>query len=219
MKINKETIIILSISIIFLAGFGFLVYFFNPSVKSAPTPINPDLLIKDTIHMTGAKEAKVTLVEFGDYQCPACGQIYPITEELIKIYGQNPNFNFVYRHFPLPQHKNARIAAEAAEAASAQGKFWEMHKLLYENQNEWSEISDPVSIFKKYAEQINLNTSEFVDALNRHTYINIVQFDMNAGIKISLDYTPTLFINGIEEKNINLNSLKAEIDALIESRY
>jgi len=214
-KINKEAIIIPAVGVTFLIGFGLLLYFFTPSSVSPSISIDENLLTKETSHMTGQKEASVTVVEFGDYQCPACGQTYPLTEELIKIYGQNSDFNFVYRHFPLPQHKNAQIAAEAAEAAGAQGKFWEMHKLLYENQDEWSEDSNPLPIFEKYAEALRLDTQEFIDALNGHTYADIVKSDASDGKKIPLDHTPTLFINGIEEKNISLYNLKEKINSLL----
>ncbi len=217
MRITKEIIIISTIGIVFLIGFGFLIYFFNSSVNSPTISINSDLLIKETSHMTGTLGSKVTLVEFGDYQCPACGQMFPLTEEIIKTYGQNPNFNFVYRHFPLPQHKNSIIAAEVAEAAAAQGKFWEMHKLIYMNQDEWSEESEPLLIFKGYAEKLGLNVSKFINDLNQNIYKEIIQSDSSDGMRIPLDHTPTLFINGIEEQNINLSNLKRKIDVLLQS--
>ncbi|PIR57798.1 MAG: disulfide bond formation protein DsbA [Parcubacteria group bacterium CG10_big_fil_rev_8_21_14_0_10_38_31] len=217
MGINKETAIILIIGIVFIIGFGILVFFFNPSVTSPLTPVDQDLLIRETSHMTGKQNAKVTLVEFGDYQCPACGQMAPLMEELIQTYGENPNFNFAYRHFPLPQHGNAKIAAEVAETAGVQGKFWEMHNLLYENQAEWSEEPDPLPIFEKYAGQLGLNIQEFTNSINQNTYKGIVQSDADDGRKIPLAHTPTIFINGIEEKNINLNNLKEKIDSLLNS--
>jgi len=215
MGLSKETIIISTIGIIFFIGFGFLVYFFNPSVNPPATSIDQGLLVRDTSHMTGKKGAKVTVVEFGDYQCPACGQVAPLIEELVQTYGENPDFNFVYRHFPLPKHGNAKIAAEVAESAEAQGKFWEMHKLLYANQSEWSESLEPLSIFKRYAEELGLDIPEFTNSLDQHTYAERVQSDANDGRKIPLDHTPTLFINGIEEKSINLSNLKEKIDTLL----
>lgn len=215
MEINKETIIISTIGIVFFIGFGFLVYFSNSFVKSPTTSVDQSLLVRDMSHMTGTRGAKVTMVEFGDYQCPACGQIAPLMEDLIQTYGENPDFNFVYRHFPLPQHGNAKIASEAAEAAGAQGKFREMHNLLYEKQGEWSDASEPLSIFKRYAESLYLDVPTFTKDIEEHTYLDIVQSDANDGRKIPLDHTPTIFINGVEEKNINLPNLKEKIDTLL----
>src|ERR1700675_3384590 len=116
---TKESKIIFSIAAVVIIGMIALISLSPKESKFTDT----SLLLSHANHMTGVATAKVNIVEFADYQCPACGIAYPILKQVIDTYGKNPDFNFVFRNFPLSQHKNALIAAEAAEAASAQGKF------------------------------------------------------------------------------------------------
>ncbi len=114
---EKEAKVILSISVLVIIG---VILFIILGSKSTTPTLSSSALLDNAIHMTGKKDAKVTIVEFGDFECPACGQFSSVSKQLIDTYGKNPEFNFVFRNFPLPQHKNALIAAEAAEAAGAQ---------------------------------------------------------------------------------------------------
>jgi protein-disulfide isomerase len=113
-----------------------------------------------THHVTGNGKAGVTLIEYGDYQCPYCGAFYPIVKQAVAKY--NNQITFQFRNLPLIEiHKNAMGAARAAEAAGMQGKFWEMHDMIYENQNNWSENSNAAVIFEGYAKQLGLNADQF----------------------------------------------------------
>jgi protein-disulfide isomerase len=108
---------------------------------------------------------------------------------------------FVYRHFPLPQHGNAIIAAQAAEAAGLQGKFWEMHDLLFTHQNEWETIADPRAKFSSYAQTIGVNTVTFLKDIDSEVVQGRVSQDYKESVKNNLSYTPTFFVNGWRIQN------------------
>ena len=137
----------------------------------------------------------VTLEEFGDYQCPPCGLIHPTLKSLKSEFGAN--LNFVFRNLPLTHlHKNAMLAAQAAEAARVQGRFWEMHDLLYESQKQWSEEADPKPIFMKFAQDIGLDTARFDVDLNSMEVKSRIQADLDAAAKQGITGTPTILIDG-----------------------
>ena len=150
-------------------------------------------LVRDYSHKVGIAEAKVALVEFADFQCPACGAFYPSLKQATKEYQDR--FSFTYRHFPLPSHPNAKEAALTSEAASGQGKFWEMQALLYERQKEWSEVADPTPIFEKYSLELNLNLDEFRKSVGDEANLVRVNQDSQDGSNLGVNSTPTLFIN------------------------
>lgn len=141
--------------------------------------------------------AKVTLIEYSDFQCPACGAYYPVVKQLEKDF---PALNVVYRHFPLPQHGNARVAAQAAEAAGAQGKFWEMHDLLFDNQTFWSEEKNPAGIFEAYAQKLGLNLDKFRTDANGQAAKTKINADVQSGDK-EITGTPTFFLNNQKIQN------------------
>lgn len=146
--------------------------------------------VSDKDHSEGSKNAKVTLVEYGDYQCPYCGQAYPIVKKIQEAMGDK--LHFVFRNFPLSQiHPHALHAAEAAEAAAAQGKFWEMHDTLYENQKRLDDES-----LAEYAQQIGLDVDKFVADMENGTYEEKVKADFLSGVESGVNGTPTFFING-----------------------
>jgi len=214
MKISREAWTITIISAVFVIIIGLLVWK-SPGFTSSTTPVDQTLLVHPANHMTGTLGAKVTLVEFGDYQCPACGAAYPAIKQAVDAYKTNSNFNFVFRNFPLPQHANALIAAEAAEAAGAQGKYWEMHDALYTNQNEWAESSDPLSFFVKYATAIGLDANKFKSDVSANKYKDVISADQSDDTKLGLDHTPTVFLNGVEATDLSVAGLKAKIDPLL----
>lgn len=183
-----------------------------PITDETPATLSHDQLVTEESAMTGSISAKVTLVEWGDFQCPACASVAPIVEELIAKYGTNPDFNFVFRHFPLPQHQNAKIASEAAIAAGAQNKFWEMYALLYKQQREWSLVSDPRTLFATYASTLGLDKTAFDTALEKHTFADFVDADKQTGTTLGLSHTPTLYLNGIEQTSVSLVALTKAID-------
>ena len=137
----------------------------------------------------------VTLEEFGDYQCPPCGELHPTLKKLEAQYG--PNLNFIFRNYPLTEiHKNALLAAQAAEAARVQDRFWEMHDLLYENQKVWSDDVNPKPIFLKFARDLGLDTERFVRDLGGEEVKMRIEADQEAATKMGVNGTPTVFING-----------------------
>lgn len=144
---------------------------------------------KDT---QGDPKAPVRIVEFGDFQCPACGAAYPITKDIVA--KNSSKIYFVFRHFPLSIHPNAQIAAQNAEAATLQGKFWQMHDILYEKQNEWTPMQDPQPKFDEYAKSIGIDINKFHDDIKNT--IGEVNSDYTLGNKVGVDSTPTFFING-----------------------
>jgi len=137
----------------------------------------------------------VTLEEFGDYQCSPCGALHPSLKKLKQEFG--PNLNFVFRNLPLTTlHKNALAAAQAAEAARMQGRFWEMHDLLYENQDLWKDDINPKNIFWKFAADLGLDTGRFMsDMADRQVNLRI-EADQSAAAELGIDGTPTLLIDG-----------------------
>ena len=142
-------------------------------------------------HVAGDANAPVTLVEYGDYECPHCGHAYPIVKSIQHRLGKK--LRFVFRNFPLAEsHPHARHAAEAAEAAAAQGKFWEMHDAIYENQTQL-EDDDLVAT----ARRLRLDAQEIARALEEGTYTARVREDFRSGIRSGVNGTPTFFINGL----------------------
>ncbi len=141
-------------------------------------------------HVQGPAHAPVTLVEYGDYQCPFCGEAYLVLKEVKKQMGDD--LRFVFRNFPLTEmHPYAFIAAEAAEAAGAQGRFWEMHNMLYGNQ----EHLEPEALVG-YAKALRLDAGRFVREMNAGTYAARIRHDFQTGLMSGVNGTPTLFING-----------------------
>jgi protein-disulfide isomerase len=154
----------------------------------------------------GDANAPVTVVEFTDFQCPACAAMHPILDEVLKSYGNK--VRFVVRDFPLNQHEFARKAAEAANAANAQGKFFEYITLLFKNQK----ALDTPSL-KKYASEVGLDRARFDAALDRGVYAAEVQKDVTDGEIYGVGSTPTIFVNGVQLRTLSTEGLKAAIDA------
>ena len=142
-------------------------------------------------HIRGPREAPVTMVEYGDYECPFCGQAYYVLKE-IKLRAGNL-MRFVFRNFPLTTvHPHAERAAEAAEAAGAQGKFWEMHDLLFENQQALKDQD-----LMEYATIVGLDIPRFVREMREGRYLNRIREDFLSGARSGVNGTPTFFINGL----------------------
>jgi len=145
----------------------------------------------------GSSNAKVTIVEFSDFQCPFCARFYSQTlKEIDEQYIKTGKVKLVYRDFPLSFHQYAQKAAEAAECANEQGKFWEYHDLLFERQEEWS--NGGIQKFKEYAQELGLDSAKFNDCLDSGKFAQEVQKDSVDGQAYGVSGTPTFFINGIE---------------------
>ena len=216
---SNETKILVGISVVTIViVVGAAMTFGGKSSDTTSTkPIsNTAALVRSDSHVDGPKDAKVTVVEFGDYQCPACGAAYPTVTQILAAYkGQ---IRYVFREFPLPMHQNAQAAAEAAEAAGAQGKYFDMYNLLYTNQTEWGETNNANDYFIKYAQQLKLNMDTFKSDITSKKYAKKIQKDMDDGDAVSVDSTPTFFINGVkEEGGMQYSDFKDKIDAAIKA--
>jgi protein-disulfide isomerase len=171
--------------------------------------------ITSTDWVTGDKNAKVSVIEYGDFQCPACGAYEPMVEQLEKQYASN--VEFVFRNFPLPQHANAPITAAAAEAAGLQGKYWEMHDLLYQKQAEWSDVSGDTIVatyLDAYAQSLGLDVQKFNTDINSDAVKQKVQHDVASGNAAQVDHTPTFFVNLTQIPN---PQSAAEFEAVINA--
>ncbi len=164
----------------------------TPTFEWQIPPLDEDDWIK------GGDSAGMIIIEYSDYQCPACSGTNTIIERLAEAFPDE--LRVVHRHFPLSSiHDKAVLSSEAAEAAGAQGKFWEMHNLLFDRQNQWSGLSleQAQAQFVEYAQELGLNTQTFADALDNGTYREKVQQAYNDAVNLGLRGTPTLFINGL----------------------
>jgi protein-disulfide isomerase len=142
-------------------------------------------------HIDGPADAAVTLVEYGDYECPYCGAAYPIVKEIQQRMGDR--LRFVFRNFPITtSHPHAEQAAEAAEAAAVQDTFWEMHDVLYENQRR---LDDPA--LHSYAEQVGLDVARFDREMAEHVHASRVREDFMSGVRSGVNGTPSFYINGV----------------------
>jgi protein-disulfide isomerase len=145
----------------------------------------------DRDHIQGARDATVTLVEYGDYECPYCGSAYPIVKQVQAAMGNG--LRFVFRNFPITTaHPHAEQAAEAAEAAAAQGRFWPMHDLLYENQQRL-EAEDLLA----YAGRLGLDATRFKSEFEEHVHAPRVHEDFMSGVRSGVNGTPTFYVNGV----------------------
>ncbi len=181
----------------------------NAPDKSGGTPTN---------HIQGEGKSGITLVEYGDYQCPFCGQYYPIVKQVQAKY--NDQIFFQFRNYPLPNlHPNAFSAARAAEAASMQNKFWEMHDALYETQDQWSQMSDAAPFFSQVAEKLGLNVTQFKKDYASSKANDLINADLAAGNKLGVTGTPTFFLDGKKiEVTQNPASFEKAIDAALAKK-
>lgn len=172
--------------------------------------------ISDKDHVKGGSDASVTLIEYGDYQCPACAFFAPVVDQLVEEYGGK--VKLVYRHFPLLSiHDNALASARAAEAAGLQEKFWEMHALLYDKQTDWEKESDPKDKFVSYIEGLGLDKEKFLTDYESDSVKDKVNADLASANSLALSSTPTFFINGVKLKNPkNYEDFKKMIDEYLK---
>lgn len=198
---RTELKIMIPIAVVIVAIGGFLVFKSDGSTgapASVGQPVDQSKLVRTTSHMTGSPSAKVQLVEFGDYECPSCGEAYQPVKALVDQYSTDSNFNFVFREFPIATvHPNASIAAEAAEAAGEQGKYFEMHDLLYANQTKWSDSGSPMQFFVQYAQQLGLNVGTFQAEVDANKFASVIAADVADGTAVNVTATPTFFVNGV----------------------
>lgn len=186
----------------------------SPSAQNPGAPVEMSLLTANAAHSITFSDAKVTITEFADYQCPACAQYYPEMKQIQKEYEGKVNFYF--RHFPLPMHGFARTAAKAAEAAGEQNKFWEMTELLFARQESWTQ--NPTESFIGFAKELGLDEKAFTELLNSNKYDSRIEQDIKDATALSVNSTPTIFIN---DKKITTaptaQNLRTEIDKILNN--
>lgn len=181
----------------FIVVLGLIVWGLVLAMNKPATPtatLNTPVAVSSTDNVLGPENALVTLTEYSDFQCPACGMYFPVIEKLFS--ESSTTLRLVYRHFPLPQHANALIASQASEAAALQGQFWPMYRLIFDNQTEWENSTKAREIFMQYAQRLGLNIESFKKDIDSEIVKNKIQANRDEGIKIGINATPTFFVNG-----------------------
>lgn len=209
---SKNFLLVLAGIAVLLGG----VFWVTRNKASAPSSSGNG---QPTSHIRSRGSSGVTLVEYGDFQCPACGAYYPIVKQLEEKYSDTVTFQF--RHFPLLQiHQNAFAAARAAEAAGKQGKFFEMHDKLYENQQSWSTASNPKVFFEDYATQLTLNVDKFRKDAASAEVNALINADMKAGQALGVDSTPTFVLDGkkLDQNPQDYNAFAKLLDDAIKTK-
>lgn len=168
----------------------------QPSPQLTLKPARTGVPGADPPHTLGPANAPVRIEEFGDFECPPCGLFHPILKQMKEEFGDK--LQITYREFPLPNHQHALPAASAAEAAGMQGKFWEMHALIFEHQNEWKVTFDARSIFEGYAKQIGLDVERYKRDVLSDRVEQRIFLDGKRGRSMGVNSTPTVFINDRE---------------------
>lgn len=168
----------------------------------------------ESAHVLGPADAAVTLEEFGDFQCPPCGKLSEPINQLQKQYS----LRLIYRNFPLPVHEHAKEAAYAAEAAGRQGRFWQMHDLLYREQAVWSKSPDARTLFEAYAGMLQLDLGRFKQDMDSSEVQRQVDVDKQRGALIGVTNTPTIFLNNqaVPPDKLNPESLAAAVEAALK---
>lgn len=194
---KTEKIFFLGIGILIIVAVGLGIW---RGWNRSSSPAQSLIEIGENEWIRGNRTASTTLMEYSDFQCPACGAYYPILKQLHQEFGNE--LRFVYRHFPLRQiHFNAELAARAAEAAGKQGKFWEMHDMIFENQKEWSERGSARNAFIQYAQSLGLDVERFKSDMDAKETKQKVSADYNGGVGFGVNSTPTFFLNGEKLRN------------------
>jgi protein-disulfide isomerase len=190
----------------------------RPQVRSIPENQSASTKSDASAHVRGNPDAPVTLEEYGDFQCPPCGQFAAFVEELRKEYDSR--LRIIFRNFPLPAHKHAQEAAQAAEAAGLQGKFWEMYDTLYRQQSIWSDASDARGLFESFAGMIGLDVNQFKKDMDSDKVKQKIDSDRALADSLGIKVTPTLFINNrpLEPQEKNPEGVRAAINAALNQK-
>jgi len=168
-----------------------VLYFFTGAAATAPSRAAP---VSSSDITYGPKDAKLTVIEYSDFQCPFCAVYAPILGQLRQKYGDQ--VQFVYRFYPLSNHKWATIAAKVAYAAYLQGKFWEMHDLLFKNQDQWAGSSDPRPLFDQYANQLGLDMTKFHNDADAPSTTDFIKKQAAEGKAAGVTHTPWFVVGG-----------------------
>jgi protein-disulfide isomerase len=195
MSNKTKPLIVIVVAVVAAAGIAFYLSRQSSASVSGSGSDTPIAVNPGGGHIRGKATAPVTLVEFGDYECPSCGYYYPMVEEVLRRYPDKVKLEF--HHYPLIQmHAHALAAAMAAEAAGDQGKYWEMHDLLYKNQSQWARNPNPESQFLAYAASLGLDANKFMRSLKSPDVEKRILEDIQRGSVAKVQGTPSFYING-----------------------
>lgn len=217
MKRYLPVVIVAVVAVATVVGGVMLYRAKKASLNPVPRGVTVASDATDAGHVLGPPKAAVTLEEFGDYQCPPCGRLASVIDQIERDY--RPHLRVVFRNFPFAIHPHAQEAALAAEAAALQGRFWEMHDLLYKEQPFWSSASDVRPVFQHYAEMIGLDPDRFKKDMDGEQTRQRVVADQRRGSLLGVTQTPSIFINRqpLSSGSLNVSGLRAAIDAAMKS--
>lgn len=220
---TKEVKLVFGIiaAVVVVLGVGIFLMTRSASNYTNPTPAldaktKDEALGRVTPNVRGKQDSSVTVIEFGDMQCPACASANPKIDELYKTYGDR--VKFVFRHYPLSQHKNALVGADAVEAAGEQGKFFEMVDLLYAKQPEWETLGDPKPVFRKFAAEIGLDAEKFDKSLSGQVHRDRINQDKADSEMLGNPGTPTFYVNGEQVFQGGAAEVKQKIDEALKAK-
>lgn len=211
--LSNEAKILAGIGVITVALITGAIFFLSQPEK--PIVVDASKLVKEDSLKMSSGSGKLTIVEFGDYQCPACALAHPGVKKAVS--ENSGQVNFVFRHFPLAQHKNAELASQAVEAANLQGKVWEMHDKLYEAQPEWETEANALEIFKKYAGEFGMDVEKFTSDIASDAVKQKVRNDLSDGLALGVNSTPTFYFSSeLYKGGVSYENFKAEIEKYLK---
>ena len=221
LKLMKRYLPVIIIVVVLVIAVGCVSFFWKRGGASSSdnNPTNPPSSSAGLAKPNVKLSSPIVIEEFGDYQCPPCGMIYPELKQIEHDYGDQ--VQIVFHHFPLTKlHKNAMVAAHAAEAARNQNKFWEMHDRLYRNQKEWADLDDPRPIFISYARDLKLNEAQFTADLDSPQVDARVNADIQRGTSLGVTGTPTIYIDThlLRPEATNAEGLRRGINVMMERK-
>ena len=219
---TRLPIIIILIVLLFALGGGYWLYQNQSSRSDSSASPKPTATVETAATTTPTTatpgRSTVTIEEFGDYQCPPCGNVHPSLKKIKAEYGDR--IRFVFHHFPLTKiHANAQPAALAAVAAGFQGRFWEMHDELYSSQEAWSEVPDMTPHLLSLARKLNLDVTRFIADMTSPRALAVVISDQQQGLARGVNSTPTIIINGnqVAVENFTYEKLREQVDREIRN--
>lgn len=211
---SKVLSIVGTVTVAILVGAVFILSGNSSTSPASNKKADPEILVRPDSNRIGTDSAKITLVEFGDYQCPACGAAYPIVKRIIDEYSGE--LNFVFRNFSF-LGPESDWAAQAAECAGEQGKFWQYYGYIYEHQSGENQGTFSKDNLKSFAKTLSLDVSNFSTCLDSGKYLNKVVLDTSDGKTLGVNSTPTFFLNGEKIVGVpNYSDLKQKIDTILK---
>lgn len=215
LKRTRVIVVLIAVAAVIAVAISIIAVSVAQSVSRTSEDAEGASVVRDNSHILDeAPDGKVTLVEFLDFECEACGAFYPYVEQFREEY--KGKITFVTRYFPIPSHFNSSNAAVAVEAASQQGAFEKMYKMMFETQRAWGENQNDLSpMFRTYAEQLGLDMTAYDAAVADPATLERVMQDYNEGIALGVNSTPTFFLNGKKMTIDSLDGFKAQLDAAL----